>query len=472
MSVKTKLKLVGGFLILLIILSIVNLFLPKIEIELNGEKIINLNLGEEYIEYGAKANLNKIFKLEDLKVDISGKVNTDKVGKYIVVYKSSTDYQKKEVIRIINVLDTIKPEIKLESKVNACKKNNLLDYNIKATDNYDGDITNKIKYQIKNDEIIFSVSDNSNNKTEITEKLHYIDNEYPKITLKGSENIDLLVGDSYEEFGATAFDSCDGDLTNKIKISHQIDINKPGIYDVDYLVSDQNNKTTKIKRYVTIKEKEEENKYEVINGATIYLTFDDGPGPYTEELLNILDEYNIKATFFVTAQFPKYRYLIGEEYKRGHAIGIHTYSHKWSIYQSEESYLEDFNKIDNIIFEETGIHPNIFRFPGGSSNKVSRNYSKGIMTRLSKLMESKGYIYFDWTFDSGDTSKNKNSVKDIIQNFKMHLKGDGEYVVLLHDIKNNTIKAMPEIIKYALANGYTFDKLGENSPVEHFEIAN
>lgn len=472
MNVKTKLKLVGIFLILLIILSIINLCLPKINIDLYGEKIISIKLGEEYIEKGAEAELKKIFNSEKLDINISGNVNTKKVGKYIISYKATTKYLEKEIIRIVKVVDDVKPEIKLTGNVNLCEMTNLLDYNIQAFDNYDGDITDKIKYQIKNNKIIFEVSDSSNNKTELIHKVNYIESEYPTITLNGAENIDLIVGDNYEEYGATAFDSCDGDLTNNIQIVHNIDINKAGIYEVDYIVSDKNNKTTKIKRYVTVSNKAEQNMYEIINGATIYLTFDDGPGQYTEKLLNILDEYKIKATFFVTAQFPKYQHLIGEEYKRGHAIGIHTYSHKWSIYESVNSYLQDFTKIDDIIYQETGIHTKIFRFPGGSSNKVSRNYSKGIMTKLAKTMEEKGYIYFDWTFDSGDTSKNKNSVEDIIQSFKTNLKGDGEYIVLLHDIKSNTIKAMPEIIKYALSNGYSFDVLTETTPVAHFEIAN
>ena len=472
MSVKTKLRIAGAFLISLIILSIINLCLPKIIIDLQGDKIININLGEEYIEEGASARFKTLLKSQKLKINISGKVNNKEVGKYIIVYKASTKHFKKEVIRIVRVLDNIKPQIEIEGEVISCKNAKLLDYKIKATDNYDGDITDKIKYNIQSDEIIFSIKDSSGNNTELIKKIKYVDDEKPKISLNGLQNIELIAGETYEEYGANAFDTCDGDLTHKIKISHQININKPGVYEVTYTVSDINNNESEMKRYVTVLENQLKSDYEVINGATIYLTFDDGPGPYTEKLLNILDEYNIKATFFVTAQFPKYQHLIGEEYKRGHAVGIHTYSHKWSIYKSVESYLNDFKKIDNVIFQETGTHANFFRFPGGSSNKVSRNYSKGIITRLASIMKDKGYTYYDWTFDSGDTSKTKNSVKDIINNFKINLKGDGEYIVLLHDIKNNTIEAMPEIIKYALYNGYKFDKISETTPKVHFKIAN
>lgn len=470
---KKKIIIGGAVIILTIILSTVYFLLPKIEIKLNGERIVVLSLGEEYLESGATANLKTLFSQKELSVNISGNVDTNKVGKYIVTYLSSDDIFKKEKIRVVNVVDKVSPEISLKSEVIGCKKNNLIEYNVLATDNYDGDITSKITYKVRKNTITFTVYDSSNNKSELTQEIHYIDDEKPTITLVGNEIIYLNKGDSYEEFGVKAYDSCDGDITSKIKIVSDIDLDTPGIYEVTYSVSDDDGNVAKAKRYVHILADEKDNTgYKIENGATIYLTFDDGPGQYTEELLNILDEYNIKATFFVTAQFPKYLYLIGDEYNRGHSVGIHTYTHKWSIYSSVDDYLDDFNKIQSVIYEQTGIYSNIFRFPGGSSNTVSRNYSKGIMSKLAKTMEEKGYVYYDWTFDSGDTSKNNSSVDGIIQNVKSNLKGDGEYVILMHDIKKNTIEALPTIIKYALANGYTFDKITENTIVPHFKIAN
>lgn len=459
-------------MILMIILSIIYFLLPKIEMSINGNKTINLLVGEEYIEYGATAYLKKISNNEELNVEISGEVNTNKIGKYIITYTSFTSTLKKEMIRVVNVVDNIKPEIDLKKDVIGCQKNKLIEYELVATDNYDGDITNDVKYKIKNDEITFIVYDSSNNKDELTQKIKYVDQEKPTITLNNSQNIYLTVGTNYEEYGATAYDSCDGNITSNLKIEHNIDINTPGIYEVNYIISDSVGKTTKAKRYVTIVEDiNMYSNYRVENEATIYLTFDDGPGPYTEELLNVLDEYNIKATFFVTGQFPKYQHLISEEYKRGHAIGIHTYTHKWSIYESVDSYLNDFRQIEAIIYKEIGFYTKIFRFPGGSSNTISSNYSKGIVTKIANMMEKNGYIYYDWTFDSGDTAKN-NSVQTIINSFKTNLKGDGDYIVLMHDIKKNTIEALPEIIKFAMANGYDFDKITENTPLTHFKISN
>ena len=204
----------------------------------------------------------------------------------------------------------------------------------------------------------------------------------------------------------------------------------------------------------------------------IYLTFDDGPGKYTEQILEVLSKYDVKATFFVTNQFPNYQHLISEEYKQGHTIGIHTYSHKWSIYSDVETYLDDFNKINEIIRNQTGVESKIFRFPGGSSNTISKNYNKGIMTSLSQLMTEKGYIYFDWNIDSGDTAKKRNSKEDIIKNIKKNLNGDGAYIILTHDIRKNTLEALPEIIETAKTFGYEFAAISESTRAPHFEVSN
>ena len=148
-----------------------------------------------------------------------------------------------------------------------------------------------------------------------------------------------------------------------------------------------------------------------LDSKIIYLTFDDGPGMYTKRILDVLEEYNVKATFFVTNQFPKYEYLIKNEYEKGHAIGVHTYSHNYKkIYSSFENYIDDVNKMNEIIKKYTGNFSNILRFPGGSSNTISRKYKKGIMTELTREVSNLGYTYFDWNVASGDVngySKNR-----------------------------------------------------------------
>lgn len=470
MKEERNIIILGSILIVLFILFIILSFIPKLEIKLNGSSKINVEVGSEYKELGATAYITKLGSKDPKKVKIEGSVDSTKLGEYIIIYQVESNNIKKQIKRTVKVVDKIPPEIILNKEIKACKNNNIIDIDIKAVDNYDGDISENVKYRIEDKFIYISVVDSSNNKTEIKENINYIDDIPPRLTLNGNESIYIKIGDKYEEYGAKAIDSCDCDLTQNIEIENYVDIQKVGTYKVIYKVKDKNNNESKISRKVFVVN--EQDKIPTVNNGIIYLTFDDGPGIYTEEFLNVLEKYNVKATFFVTNQFPKYQSLIKKEYELGHTVGIHTYSHKWSIYRSVDTYLEDFNEIEQIIFEQTGAHPSIFRFPGGSSNTVSRQYSKGIMTKLSKVMTEKNYLYFDWTFDSGDTSKNRNSKEDIIKTVKENLKGDGEYIILMHDLKKNTLDALPEIIEYAKSVGYEFKPITTDTYPEHFKIAN
>ena len=204
----------------------------------------------------------------------------------------------------------------------------------------------------------------------------------------------------------------------------------------------------------------------------IYLTFDDGPGPYTEKLLNILDDYNVKVTFFVTNGNPEYRDLIGEAYRRGHTVAIHTYSHDYSdVYSSKEAYYDDLNKMQEIILEQTGETTTLFRFPGGSSNMVSRKYCKGIMSLLTKSLEEDGYHYFDWNVSSADAG-GTTETSVVVNNVINGCSGKRASIVLQHDIKGFSVDAVAQIIEWGLRNGYTFRGLDENSPTAHHGINN
>ncbi len=206
------------------------------------------------------------------------------------------------------------------------------------------------------------------------------------------------------------------------------------------------------------------------NVKTVYLTFDDGPGPYTEKLLKYLKKYDVKATFFVTNQSPKYKYMLKEIVEDGHAIGVHTRSHEWSIYSSRKSYLKDFDAMHKIILDETGVDTKIMRFPGGTNNTVSRKYSRGIMKDLASYMTKEGYIYFDWNVDCGDTSGYSSS--KIAQTTINQIKKRHTSVVLMHDIKRNTVEAVSTIIEYCLKNGYEFAVIDESTPRVQFKPAN
>lgn len=201
----------------------------------------------------------------------------------------------------------------------------------------------------------------------------------------------------------------------------------------------------------------------------IYLTFDDGPSPNTPYILDILKKYNVNATFFVTAQHTNSLHYIERIHNEGHTVAAHTFSHKWELYKSEESYFNDLNQINAIIKQYTGEPSTLIRFPGGSSNRVSERYCKGIMSRLANECTAKGYSYFDWNVDSMDTST--TDPNKIYTNITSHL-GNGYYNVLMHDTKTAHRQALPMVIEYGLNNGYTFLPLDATSPAPHHSIRN
>lgn len=199
------------------------------------------------------------------------------------------------------------------------------------------------------------------------------------------------------------------------------------------------------------------NQADTAESGICYLTFDDGPSNNTLKILDILDAYNIKATFFVVGT-AKTQYL-PQIANRGHAIGLHTKTHKYEmVYKDINSYLEDIKGISDIVYSKTGIRSNIIRFPGGSSNKISSNYCKGIMTDLSKRMPELGYSYFDWNVVSGDADAAVVPANTIATNVLNRAKGKKSICVLMHDNggKTTTVEALPDIIEGLDAMGFRF----------------
>lgn len=208
------------------------------------------------------------------------------------------------------------------------------------------------------------------------------------------------------------------------------------------------------------------------NEKIVYLTFDDGPGPYTEELLGILKKYNVKATFFTTNIHSDYQQLIAMEAQDGHTVAAHSASHNYSkIYANPDAFFKDLNEIADIIENQTGSKPKFLRFPGGSSNTTSKKYCYGIMNRLVKEVENQGYIYVDWNVSSGDAESTKNT--DVIfQNVIHGIQTHDTSIVLMHDTRDYSVAAVESILKWGIENGYTFLPLDENSPICHHHVKN
>lgn len=215
---------------------------------------------------------------------------------------------------------------------------------------------------------------------------------------------------------------------------------------------------------------------------TCYLTFDDGPSNNTLKILDILKENDAKATFFIVGT-SKIEYL-DDIYKSGNGIGIHCYNHDYSkIYSSVDRYVADFDKANKLVEKYTGKTTNIFRFPGGSSNTISKQYCNGIMSALTKKMPKKGLYYFDWNVDSGDAVSNSQPATQLIKNIKngiIYEISNGKYefkkdiCILMHDaeVKKSTVEALPQMIKYLRKCGYEFEVLGEDSAVFHHGVNN
>lgn len=436
------------------------------------EEEIEIEVGSPFLLQEFDVCYGNLFSCEkaDFKM-ISENINTSNLGNYKIKYKLMYQNKAKEITQEINIVDTTPPNIEVEeSEIMICPNNQIPDIAKKAIDNLDGDISEHITEKIENQELIFQVSDISGNIAEKRIPVKVEDNEFPKITLNGEKYLFLKQNNEYKELGAEALDNCDGNITDKIKITGSVNSKEVGEYHIIYEVEDSSGNKTNIERIVTV---QEEKKYVSPIGKNIYLTFDDGPSAYTGNLLDILKKYNVKVTFFVTNQglTKGYDHFIKRAFEEGHTIGLHTDTHNYkNIYQSETAYFEDLYAIQKKVKDITGYESKIIRFPGGSSNTISK-FNPGIMSRLSKEVEQKGFRYFDWNLDSDDAGSARNSSK-VSANVIKGLGNGNNYVVLQHDIKKYSVEAVEAIIQYGLSHGYQFRNLTMDSPNMHHHINN
>ncbi len=378
----------------------------RVEMKRKGKNVV-IEYGAVYEDRGAKATFkSRFFGNTKLSVTTDNPVNTNKIGKYTVTYTAKKWLWEGKVTRRVKVVDTTPPEIRL----------------------------------------------------------------------KGGTLVIVTRGTAYEDLGFEAVDNCDGVIS--CLVDGEVNTNAIGEYVISYTATDKSGNTTEILRSVIVQEPHSpENPDKIIDAVTVipekptvYLTFDDGPGPYTEKLLNILKKYNVKATFFVTDK-GKYNHLIARMASEGHAVGIHTASHSYKkIYASEEAFFADQQIVQDIIIEQTGSPTKLMRFPGGSSNTASR-FNPGIMTRLALEVTSRGMRYFDWNADSKDAG-GARSAEEVADNIiEAILKGDYANV-LQHDLHEYSVDAVEDVIRWALDAGYTFAPLDETSPTCHHTINN
>lgn len=369
----------------------------EVNVRLNGSGVVTLEVGDTFEDLGATAKADG----HELKVKVSGKVDTAVPGTYTLHYKARY------------LLST-------------------------------GDTTRTVKV---------------------------VERATPSIQLTGGKNISITVGTTYEEPGYTATDVDGTDLTDKVKVKGTVDAMTAGDYELVYTVKGESGKTARITRTVKVKAAAQP-EISRPEGKVIYLTFDDGPGKYTRQLLEVLAKYDAKATFFaVNTGYSKQTEMLKAIADGGHGIGIHSMTHDWSIYNSEKAFLDDLYAMQQVIKNATGVTTTLMRFPGGSSNTVSKDHCQGIMTVLTQKVTELGFQYFDWDVDSNDAGGAKTA-EQVYQNVIKGIGNRKTAVILQHDIKEYSVEAVEKILKWGSENGYRFEALTPSSPACHHPVNN
>ena len=452
----------------------------SLQVQMEGEPEPYVEYGQKYQDSGATVMLygSLLWKdgivPENVILHTDNGVQEDKLGKYPVTYYAEWSWGKKSwvsdpVQRTVRVVDSESPVITLiRSDEPLMAGTPYEEEGFIALDNYDGDITHRVIRDESYGLVTYTVLDSSGNPAYIEREIPYYDPLPPEISLNEGNYIAIPTGTIFQDPGFTATDNVNGDMTELVEVEGEVLWYEPGLYELTYSVTDGFDNNTTVIRQVEVQAVPWP-EIHTPQGKVIYLTFDDGPGPYTLALLDVLDKYDVKATFFVTDS--GYDSVMKKIVKQGHSIGIHSVSHDYySIYASPEAYFTDLNTMQQIIYDNTGVMTTLMRFPGGSSNMVSR-YNKGIMTMLSKAVQDAGFQFFDWNVDSMDAGGAKSS-KKVLENVIAGVQEQRVSIVLQHDIHDYSVEAVEDIILWGLENGYRFLPLNMNSPNSHHEVNN
>ncbi|MNW34757.1 Peptidoglycan-N-acetylglucosamine deacetylase [compost metagenome] len=203
------------------------------------------------------------------------------------------------------------------------------------------------------------------------------------------------------------------------------------------------------------------------DSGTVYLTFDDGPGKYTGQVLDILQQYHVQATFFVLGEHavrsPEVIRRMAEE---GHVIGNHTYNHSYEeLYRDFREFWNQIKRTESIIHSVTGERPTLVRAPGGTYGHFDDVYYS--------LLDQAGYTVVDWNVDSGDSRRSGVPAQEIVHQSIQGITERGDKVVLLHDggARGETVKALPRIIEKYQAAGYSFAVLSPEMRQWQFPVS-
>lgn len=471
MEKNKKIKLIWGLLIAIIglvaglAIYIINLPVIVFNNETPTVEINNTFEPLSIVEKVRKETVDEIV-IDDSALDIT------KLGSYPVVY--TLEDESFEIM--VSVVDTIAPTFDaVDGETDATILVDVHSLVSNIVDETKTSISWKEDYNFDTEgvfDFVIVVSDEANNKTEKSIKMNILPKDETAPVISGKDSLTLYLNSTFDAMDAMSVsDNQDPKPTLEV-ISNNVNTKTAGTYKIVYKATDRSGNEATFTKTVTIKP---EKKTEYTGEKIVYLTFDDGPSPNTKKVLDILAQYNVKATFFVAGYNTSsaHRQYIKDAYNAGHTIGLHTYSHEYSdVYASVDAYFEDLKEIDEVVYNLTGYHSPYVRFPGGSSNTISRNYSKGIMSKLAVELHNRGYEYYDWNISSADASGSNVSVEKIISSSTSA--SNGTLMILFHDTfgKGTTVQALPTIIEYYLELGYEFRGIDETTYGFHHGINN
>lgn len=458
-----------------LILFRVNRF--TVVLTLAGEPQMTLEYGAHYEEPGASAVVRGTrffregFVPRNLRIGVQSDLQEDRLGCYRITYSAESFLASGQASRKIRVVDTQCPVITLtpDDPEALTQDAPYEEAGFRAWDNYDGDITDRV-VRIETPELVtYAVTDSSGNPAMVERKIPYWDSVPPEIYLEGGEDYRMYLGKPYVEPGYSAQDNDDGNLTAWVSVEGTVDWLNLGVYPITYRVSDSHGNETQLTRNVEVAaHAPPDTNYP--DGKAVYLTFDDGPSTYTAKLLDVLDRYDAKATFFVVG--TQDGGMMKEIVDRGHSIGSHSISHDYAkVYANPEAYFRDLWQTQQVIYDNTGVLSWLMRFPGGSSNEVSRRTCIGIMSYLTGAVQAAGFQYFDWNVYSGDAGSTKIT-EEVAENVILGIQEQPVSIVLQHDIHRYSVEAVETILKWGTQNGYRFLPLEMDSPAFHHDLNN
>lgn len=457
-------------LIVMVLVGIVGFYFLQDPIVLKDYLVVEIN--ESYNPFDGIEKMNRGI-IEDVKVDDS-QVKINEVGSYEIIYS----IEDKQFNLLVEVIDSKKPVVTTTKKIitDEGMKVDVEKFIKEVQDDSPYEVSFLEDYQFNKAgsyEYSVVVKDSSGNTTTVKVPVEIREKDVEVPIIEGKEKVSIIIGDDFDPYkNMSVSDNRDDKVELKV-VSNNVNSDEVGTYEVVYEASDYTgNKATFKKIVVVVKPRPQGGSNNYGGGKVVYLTFDDGPSYNTGKILEILDRYQVKATFFVMNTGGSYNHYITQAYQKGHTIGLHTYSHDYSIYRSIDTYFNDLAKIDNLVYSLTGYHSPYIRFPGGASNTISAQYNQGIMTLLTQEVQNRGYQYYDWNVDSMDASGNGVASQTIMNSACSA--SNGTVMILFHDTfgKDTTVEALPAIIEYYQNLGYSFSGINNSTPIFHHGVNN